>query len=139
MDYILFDNEEFMKSQDYFDFIEENSGEGLLKVQAFTANQAYPVEGVNIEVYKNINGNNVLFFSGVTDTSGIIDNIVLPAKPSVDDVNSVEDIVFTNYNLIATYPKSNMKREFEVSIFDNLKVIQPIRIPIISLIEGDQN
>lgn len=139
MDYILFNSEEFMKSQGYFDFIEENSGEGLLKVQAFTANQAYPLEGVNIEVYKNINGNNVLFFSGVTDTSGIIDNIVLPAKPSVDDVNSVDDIVFTNYNLIATYPKSNMKREFEVSIFDNLKVIQPIRIPIISLIEGDQN
>ncbi|MBO5376523.1 MAG: hypothetical protein J6A52_06680, partial [Bacilli bacterium] len=92
MDYILFNSEEFMKSQDYFDFIEENSGEGLLKVQAFTANQAYPLEGVNIEVYKNINGKNVLFFSGVTDTSGIIDNIVLPAKPSILDVNSVEDI-----------------------------------------------
>ena len=139
MDYILFNSEEFMKSQDYFDFIEENSGEGLLKVQAFTANQAYPLEGVNIEVYKNINGKNVLFFSGVTDTSGIIDNIVLPAKPSILDVNSVEDIVFTNYNLVAFYPKSNIKREFEIAIFDKLKVIQPIRIPIMSLIEGEQN
>lgn len=139
MDYILFDSEEFKKSQDYFDFIEENSGEGLLKVQAFTANQAYPLEGVNIEVFKDINGQNVLFFSGVTDDSGIIDNIALPAKPAVVDVNSLDDIVYTNYNLVATYPKSNVKRQFEIAIFDNLKVIQPIRIPIMSLIEGEQN
>lgn len=139
MDYILFDSEEFKKSQNYYDFIEENSAEGTLKIQAFTANQAYPLEGVNIEVVKDIAGEMVLFFSGVTDDSGIIDNIILPTKPSVTDVESFDDIVYTVYNLIAAYPKSNVRREYEIAIFDNLKVIQPIRIPIVSLIEGEQN
>ena len=137
MDYMLFNSEEFKKSQDYFDFVEENSGEGFLKVQAFTANQAYPLKDVKIEVFKDVNGQKVLFFSGITDDSGIIDDIVLPTKPGIVDVNSVDDIVYTNYDVIATYPKSNVRREYEISIFDNLKVIQPIRIPILNLVDGD--
>ena len=44
MDFILFDSEEFKNSVDYFDFVEENSGNGILKIQAFTANQAYPLK-----------------------------------------------------------------------------------------------
>jgi len=137
MDFILFDSEEFKNSVDYFDFVEENSGSGILKIQAFTANQAYPLKDVKIEVFKDVNGKKVLFFSGVTDDSGIIDDIVLPTKPGIVDVNSVDDIVYTNYEVVATYPKSNIKRVYEISIFDNLKVIQPIRIPILNLVEGD--
>lgn len=34
----------------------ENSTEGMLKIQAYTANQAYPLEGVEIEVSKEIDG-----------------------------------------------------------------------------------
>ena len=137
MDYILFDSEEFRNSSDYFDFVGENSGKGTLKIQAFTANQAYPLKDVKIEVFKDVNGQKVLFFSGITDDSGIIDDIVLPTKPGIVDVNSVDDIVYTNYDVIATYPKSNVRREYEISIFDNLKVIQPIRIPILNLVDGD--
>ena len=137
MDYILFDSEEFRNSSDYFDFVGENSGNGTLKIQAFTANQAYPLKDVKVEVFKDVNGQKVLFFSGITDDSGIIDDIVLPTKPGIVDVNSVDDIVYTNYDVIATYPKSNVRREYEISIFDNLKVIQPIRIPNLNLVDGD--
>ena len=137
MDYILFDSEEFKNSSDYFDFVGENSENGTLKIQAFTANQAYPLKDVKIEVFKDVNGQKVLFFSGITDDSGIIDDIVLPTKPGIVDVNSVDDIVYTNYDVVATYPKSNVRREYEISIFDNLKVIQPIRIPILNLVDGD--
>lgn len=139
MDFILFDSEEFKSSPDYFDFIGENSKTGTLKIQAYTANQAYPLEGVNLEVFKNINDNKVLFFSGVTDDSGIIDGIILPTKPGKVDVTSADDIVYTTYDVVATYPKSNVRREYELAIFDDLKVIQPIRIPILNLVEGDQN
>ena len=139
MDFILFNSDEFKSSQDYFDFIEENSAEGSLKIQAFTANQAYPLKDVSIEVFKNINGKEVLFFSGVTDDSGIIDDIILPTKPSKKEIEDVNDIVYTTYNVVATYPKSGVKKEYELAIFDDLKVIQPMRIPIISLIEGGEN
>lgn len=136
---ILFDSQEFKESSDYANFIKENSGEGILKIQAYTANQAYPLEGVNIKIFKEINGNKVIFFSGKTDSSGIIDNINLPAKPAKEFVNEKADIVYTVYEIEATYPKNNIKKNYQVSIYDNIKVIQPIRIPINTLIEGDGN
>lgn len=139
MEYILFNSDEFMNSPDYFDFIGENNKTGVLKVQVYTANQAYPLEDVNINVFKEINGNNVLFYSGVTDSSGIVDDIILPTKPGKEDINSPEDIVYTDYLVVLEYPKANVKREYIISIFDGLKVIQPVRIPIVNLIEGDQN
>lgn len=139
MEEILFNSEEFKNSEDYSKFMSENGGEGILKVQVFTANQAFPLADVSIEVSKDINGKRVIFFSGKTDSSGIVDDIVLPTIPSKEDVTSKEDIVYTTYDLVATYPKNDVKKTFEVSIFDNIKVIQPIRIPITNLIEGEQN
>lgn len=139
MEDILFDSEEFKNSDIYSNFIKENSGNGVLKVQAYTANQAFPLADVFIKVFKEIDGQKVLFFSGKTDSSGIIDNISLPAVPAKEDVNKQEDIVYTTYDIEATYPKSNVKRNYQVSIFDNIKVIQPIRIPITTLIEGETN
>lgn len=139
MENILFDSEEFKNSDIYSNFIKENSGNGVLKVQAYTANQAFPLADVFIKVFKEIDGQKVLFFSGKTDSSGIIDNISLPAVPAKEDVNKQEDIVYTTYDIEATYPKSNVKRNYQVSIFDNIKVIQPIRIPITTLIEGEAN
>ena len=50
------------------------------------------------------------------------DDFLLAKKLSVeydDKKHSVDDIVYTNYDVIATYPKSNVRREYEISIFDN--------------------
>ena len=136
---ILFDSQEFKESSDYTNFVKENSGEGILKIQAYTANQAYPLEGVDIKIFKEINGNKVIFFSGKTDSSGIIDNINLPARPAKEFVNEKADIVYTVYEIEATYPKKNIKKKYQVTNYYNIKVIQPIRIPINTLIEGDGN
>ena len=84
---VLFD------AQKYPDFVKENTGVGLLKIQVFTANQAFPLEGVNIVISRVIDGDKVIFFTGATDSSGIIDNINLPTKASKADVLSPEDII----------------------------------------------
>lgn len=139
MEEILFDSEEFKNSESYSNFMKDNSGEGILKIQAYTANQAFPLEGVAIDISKVIDGNKVIFFSGVTDSSGIIDDIHLPTVPVKEDVNEKADIVYTTYDVVATYPKNNIRKEYQIAIFDNIKVIQPIRIPITTLIEGEHN
>lgn len=134
---IFFDSTEFKNSDAYSDFMNENKGSGILKVQAYTANQAFPLEGVIIEVYEDIGDQRVIFFRGVTDNSGIIDNIILPTKKSKEDILSSDDILYTRYKINATYPNSNIDKTYEVGIFDDIKIIQPIRIPITSFIEGD--
>ena len=118
---VLFD------AQKYPDFVKENTGVGLLKIQVFTANQAFPLKGVNIVISRVIDGDKVIFFTGATDSSGIIDNINLPTKASKADVLSPEDIIYTNYDVLAEYSKNNAVQDYTVTVFDDIKVIQPIK------------
>lgn len=139
MEEILFDSEDFKNNEKFSQFMRDNSGDGTLKLQAYTANQAFPLEDVSISISKVIDGEKVIFFTGKTDASGIIDDIHLPAAPAKDEVNKKEDIVYTNYDIVAICPTGRIRKEYEVAIFDNIKVIQPIRIPITTLIEGEEN
>lgn len=124
--------EEEFNSEKYGDYLKNNSGLGLLRIQVFTANQAFPLQDVEIKVYKDIDGMRVVFYSGVTDSSGIIDNINLPTKKVKKEVESAADIKSTDYVIEARYPKTDVTQEYVVSIYDDLKVIQPIKFSSIS-------
>lgn len=129
--------EEEFNSEKYANYLKDNPGSGLLRVQVFTANQAFPLENVEIKVYKEIDGKRVVFYTGVTDSSGIIDNINLPTKEVKEVVESAADITATNYIIEAKYPKTSVTQEYIVSIYDDLKVIQPIRFS--SVVNGGFN
>lgn len=124
--------EEEFNSEKYGDYLKNNSGFGLLRIQVFTANQAFPLQDVEIKVYKDIDGMRVVFYSGVTDSSGIIDNINLPTKKVKKEVESAADIKSTDYVIEARYPKTDVTQEYVVSIYDDLKVIQPIKFSSVS-------
>lgn len=124
--------EEEFNSEKYTDYLKDNPGSGLLRVQVFTANQAFPLQDVEIKIYKEIDGKRVVFYTGVTDSSGIIDNISLPTKEVKEVVESALDIVATDYNIEATYPKTGITQNYIVSIYDDLKVIQPIKFSSVS-------
>lgn len=129
----------YYNENEYPNFKEENSKTGTLKIQAYTANQAFPLEGVDITVSKQIDGKRVILYEGQTDSSGIIDDIVLPAKPAKDNIESVDDIVYTTYDITADYKKTNEIKQYEVSIFDDLKIIQPIKFSTIEGPDSDGN
>ena len=132
-----FDSEEFRDSSIYKNFMNINNGKGILKIEASTASEAYPLKDVEITISKRLDGANVIFYKGVTNDSGIIDGIVLPTRAMTNEVNDVSDIFFTTYDLVAKIPKYDVEKDYDVSIFDNVKVIQPITFPVNDLIEGD--
>ena len=134
-----FDSEEFRDSSLYKTFININNGKGILKIEASTASEAYPLEGIEIIISKMLNGNKVIFYKGVTNESGIIDGIILPTRKIDKEIEDVSDIVYTTYDLVANYPKYNMNKIYDVSIFDDVKVIQPITMSVNDLIEGEEN
>ena len=134
-----FDSEDFKESSIYKNFININNGKGLLKIEASTASDAYPLEGIEIIISKKLDGHKVIFYKGVTNTSGIIDGIVLPTRKMPEEVNDVSDISFTTYDLEANYKEYNINKMYDVSIFDNIKVIQPITFSVNELIEGEQD
>lgn len=134
-----FDSEEFKNSSIYKSFINNNSGKGVLKIEASTASEAYPLKDVEIIISKMIDNNIIIFYKGVTNDSGIIDGIILPTREINKEINDVSDIVFTTYDLVAKYPKYNLEKNYDVTIFDNVKVIQPITFSVTELIEGEQD
>lgn len=136
MEYI-YDSDTFRSTGIYKNFINMNTAQGILKVDASVLSNAYPLSGIEITIYKDLGNDKVIFFEGKTNESGIIDNIILPTKDMEDEITGVSDIDFTTYNLVAKYDKYNLEKEYDVSIFDNIKVIQPITFPINEM--GDNN
>ncbi len=117
---------EFVNSELYQNFLNENPSVGYLKVRAYAAFGAVPISNLNVIVKKEINGNNVVFFEGATNSSGVIENISLPAPTS-----NTDDLVVpksTTYVIEATNLQDNIKERFNINIYEGLYSIQTINI-----------
>lgn len=115
---------DFLKSSIYKDFILDNGGFGNLKVRAFSASEAMPVSGVRVVVSTLYNTDKIIFFDGVTDSSGVIEEIKLPApKSNNDDETRPNKRV---YEIDASY--NNFNENYDVNIYDEVCTLQSIRI-----------
>ena len=100
-----------------------NSEFGYLNIRCSSANNALPISNVKIIVSRTINNNKKIFFEGVSDSSGSISNIKLPAPMLGND----EDIpAYEEYDVEAIY--NGNKLVFKVNIYANIKVLQNINI-----------
>ena len=128
-------DQSFVNSKIYQDFLKENPGSGYLKIRAFAANQAIPISGLNIIISKNIDNNNVIFFEGATNSSGIIERITLPT-PELDP-NNLDKPNGTTYDITATYKSDNISRIYKVNMYENVYVVQDINVnPIMNQMGG---
>ena len=117
---------EFLNSALYRDFIKENPGLGRLSVRAYTASSALPIKGLNLEVSTIFNNNKIVVFDGVTDESGTVDNISLPA-PIYDENNLVSPLKIV-YNLKTTYKLFDFIKDYSINVFDGISVMQTIAV-----------
>ena len=126
MNNIYITDENFINTKSYQDFMNANKGVGILKIRASAANSAIPISNLKITVLKVIDNNNVIFYEGVTNESGVIENINLPAPSSnISDLTVPESMT---YDIIAIYNGDNMRQTYKVNIYDNIVVIQNINI-----------
>ncbi len=126
MNEIFYTDERLKSDAAYQEFLRENPGVGYLKVRASAANEAVPISGIQIKVSKLIGTNNVVFFRGETDYSGMINDIVLPAPKEV-----VSDEVipkFTSYDLTAKGSIQNIDDRYTISVCCGITVIQYINV-----------
>jgi len=131
--------EEFKNTDLYEDFVKDNPDFGNLKVQVFTAYGAIPVSDTNIVISKDIEEYKVIFFQGVTDSSGIISNILLPAPVTV--TSSTPDVIpgYTIYNLTAVHQGYESLKSYTIGMFGGVNIIQYVKmLPEIN-IEGVEN
>ena len=118
------DDKDFLNSELYRSFINANPGFGFLKIRAFAASQAVPISGMSVVVSKNIGGNKVIFFEGVTNESGVIERIILPV-PRMGSDNMISPII-TTYDVDTNY--EGVSRLYKVNVYDNIYVVQNINV-----------
>lgn len=120
-------NDANLKNDSSFkEFLSENPGHGYLKVRASAANQALPISGIRVRISKPIGNYNVIFFEGVTDSSGMINNITLPTP-----VYSPNDLLApnsTSYELLATGSEQNVLQDFFLAMYNGVTLIQDINV-----------
>lgn len=120
------ETEKLKNDQSYQTFLNENTGEGNLKVRATSASEALPVVGVSVVVSKNIGENTIVFFEGTTDESGMINDIKLPTPTK--NSNDLEAPKFATYELKATYKLDNFDKTYNISLCCGVSVVQYINI-----------
>ena len=129
-----FYDEDFRKTSTYNNFIRENPNESILNIRTSAANEAIPIDGVRIIVSKDIDNYKVIFYDGITDNSGMINNIILPT-PSLDSNDLVVPKAIS-YDIEAIYEKDNVDRFYKVLMYPGIKVIQNINIvPTLEVVE----
>lgn len=126
MDYMSL--EQFEKTDEYKTFIEENPSTGVLKVQVFTADQAIPIANAEVFITKKIGDSDVLFFNGQTDSSGIVDNIILPAPKAEINLDVFEVPKYTTYNLVVSSDEYKKIKQYNISMYGDVKVLQYVKI-----------
>lgn len=125
----------FINSPIYEEFIKNNQGRGNLKIRAYAASQAIPIPNLKIVVSTTMNGDNVIFFNGSTNESGVVEKITLPA-PKLDE-NNLDAPLKTTYEILATY-EDDTSSVFTVDMYDGICVVQNINfVPVSSNGIGD--
>ena len=115
----------------YEEFLAQNPFTGRLRVQTFRGNQAYPVPDARVVISRRFTGGDRVFFEGVTDQSGIIDGIQLPAPPRGDSLSANGPANTAVYDLVATHP-SYVTIRTQPEVYEGVTAIQPLQF----LLEG---
>ena len=117
-------DENFINSAEYQEFLKDNPSLGYLNIRAYAASQAIPISGIKVAVSTTIGNDKVIFFEGSTNQSGVIGGIALPA-PKLDP-NNLDKPNKTTYEIEATYLPDNLTKTYRVNMYENISAIQNI-------------
>lgn len=114
---------------EYDDYISRYPGRGSLKVQISVARDAFPVEGVYVDVASVVGGKRYLLYHDVTDSSGIVNEIVLPALPksaSLSPETAGQDEA--EYLVSVFHPAFRELTDCPVKVHDRVETILPVTL-----------
>ena len=113
---------------EYEEYIRHYPGRGTLKVQISVARGAYPIKNVMVDVSQLYGGVRYSLYNDVTDISGIVDNMVLPAKSIESALNFDAAEPEAEYLLTIFHPDFEEITDCAVVIHDKIETILPISL-----------
>lgn len=114
---------------EYEEYIREYPGRGTLKVQISVARGAFPLKNVLVDVSQIYNGVRYSLYNDVTDISGIVDNMVLPARSIESTLNfDTARLPEAEYLVTIFHPDFKELSDCAVVIRDKTETILPISL-----------
>ena len=103
------------------------NGNGRLKVQVTYAYGSLPVSNASVSVKSNRNGVSTEHYNGVTDNSGIAQDILLPAPvPTHTQDYATKDDFDTTYYVSVFHPGFVPADDLPVQIYNGIETILPV-------------
>ena len=110
-------------------FLDAHPERGTLRVQVSTGRGLFPVEGARVEVYRDFGDQRVVFYEGVTDRSGIVDDIRLPALPAGWSQSAeTAGISGTTYQAAVRHPRYSTVEGRPVTVFPRIETILAVSL-----------
>ncbi|MBQ1507503.1 MAG: hypothetical protein IIZ36_03665 [Ruminococcus sp.] len=113
---------------EYDEFVHEYPGRGSLKIQTSVANNAFPIKDVLVDVDLIYKGKRYTIYTDVTDESGIINNIVLPASPSANSQSPLTVSDDPSYLISLYHPSFGTITNCSVTVHDRIETILPVEL-----------
>ena len=113
---------------EYEEYIRHYPGRGTLKVQLSVARGAYPIKNAMVDVAQIYDGVRYTLYHDVTDLSGIVDNMVLPAKSIASTLNYDEEEPEAEYMVTIFHPDFREVTDCRVVVHDKVETILPIAL-----------
>lgn len=102
------------------------SGTGKLRVQVYAADQSYPIGSALVTVTSVRDGKE--FFRGYTDTSGIVDNVILPTVSKDMSASPSYLKPYEQYNVTVDHPRFIPRKYLGVPVFEGQTSIQTVQL-----------
>ena len=110
-------------------FMDAHPERGTLRVQVSTGRGLFPVEGARVEVYRDFGDQRVVFYEGVTDRSGIVDDIRLPALPAGWSQSAeTAGISGTTYQAAVRHPQCSTVDGRPVTVFPRIETVLAVSL-----------
>ena len=107
-------------------FLTSHPGRGTMRIQVSTADGTFPVPDAVVEVSAVIDGTSLPLYRRKTNQSGIVDNLVLPAKPRfASQREETADQSGTLYTVTVTHSGFRPLTDKRVVIYDGVETIFP--------------
>ena len=126
--------------QRFDEFKGERNKRGILRVETYGSNGLYPVGNSRVVVYKEIDGEKYYIYDSHTDSSGILDNLQLPAPDkslSETEQGSGGLAPYATYDIFVSHPGFISTYLKNVPIFDSTVSIQSVEM--LPTVSGEQD
>lgn len=114
---------------DLSSMIDQDVGQGKLKVQVYASGGVYPIANARVVIYKKVDGKNYVLYDRLTDVNGIVDQLILPAPDRSLSQNPEEAMrtqPYSDFSIYVEHPDFLRVNYPIVTIFEGVESLKPI-------------